>query len=67
MRNPYRNYLQKRRIPLNTTINDNKDNTHNILNTAKRNKILCLGGIVTFKSNVKYLTFITGKIGGYKE
>jgi len=35
-------------------INGNNDNISNILNTAKCNKIIYLGDIITFKSNIIY-------------
>jgi len=54
MRNPYQNYLQKRRILLNMITNGKNDNISNILNTAKCNKIIYLGDIITFKSNILF-------------
>lgn len=52
MRNPYQNDLQKSKVLLNMTINGNNDNTPNILNTSKYNKIIYLGDIITSKSNI---------------
>lgn len=52
--NPYQNYLKKKRVPLNMTINGNNNNTPNILNTAKCNTFIYLGGIITFKCIFDY-------------
>lgn len=51
---PYQNYLKKRKILLNMTINGNNDNISRILNTAKCNKIIYLGHKlkITFESSI---------------